>query len=175
MALRCVQGTEIQGTFFNDEATKFFDMIQPQQVYFISGGRISLAKKRFTSITNDHAITFNRTTQISLAPQDSRIKMVSYKFVPINRIAELEKGARVDVIGYVRNPQEIREITTRSGSNTTKRDMDVVDDSGSSIRLTLWGYVVLVACCPVSAMPLTDASVGSPTHTATRPTCLPRL
>lgn len=44
-----------------------------------------------------------------------------------------------DVIGVVREVGLVGEITSRQGKQLKKRELTLVDRSGFSVRLTLWG------------------------------------
>ena len=50
---------QIQATFFKDAAQKYDAELQEGHTYVMRGGQIKLANKRFTTIPNDHCITFD--------------------------------------------------------------------------------------------------------------------
>lgn len=66
-------GTQITGTFFNEQADKYDEMLKENKVYLFSNGSIKIANQRFTSIKNDHAITFDRNSQIKEVEDDTHI------------------------------------------------------------------------------------------------------
>jgi replication factor A1 len=68
------EGTMIQATFFNDAALKFDEILKPNQVYLFSNGQIKMANKKFSSIKNDHCITFDINAEIEPADDDKQIK-----------------------------------------------------------------------------------------------------
>ena len=41
------EGSEIRGTFFKEAVDKFYDMLQEDQVYTFSGGRIKMANRQY--------------------------------------------------------------------------------------------------------------------------------
>lgn len=53
------KSTPIRATFFRDGVDKFFDVIQKGGTYYMSGGKLKAADKRFSSIKNDYEITFD--------------------------------------------------------------------------------------------------------------------
>jgi len=57
-------GTSIEGTFFKKSAEKFSKLIQENNVYLFSDGNIKLANKKYTSVQNDFAITFEEHAKI---------------------------------------------------------------------------------------------------------------
>lgn len=135
------QGTEIRGTFFNDDVDKFYDMLQNDKVYLFSNGRVKIANKRFSNLDNDHEITFGRDTVIQMVAEDNRICRTQYKFIKISDVEKLDKGATCDVLGYISTVRDVVEFTTRAGKQSCKRDIELVDSSGTKVRMTLWGYV----------------------------------
>ena len=57
-------GTTIEGTFFKKSAEKFSEIIKEGKVYLFSDGYIKLANKKYTSVDNDFAITFEEHSRI---------------------------------------------------------------------------------------------------------------
>lgn len=58
----------------------------------------------------------------------------------LDGLNDLEKDATCDVIGIVKDVGEIGTIVSKATSRPiTKRELNLVDESGYSIRLTLWG------------------------------------
>jgi len=45
----------------------------------------------------------------------------------------------IDVIGVCTSVGDLQEITTKRGDQAKKRDIQLVDDTNFSVRLTLWG------------------------------------
>lgn len=65
---------------------------------------------------------------------------ISYNFVPLSNLESIEKDGICDVLGIVKDNGELGEITVKSTSKQLKkRELTVVDSSGYSIRVTLWG------------------------------------
>ena len=51
----------------------------------------------------------------------------------------------VDIVGVVRSAAEVTTIQARAtGKEIKKRDLNLVDDSESEIRLTIWGTQVII-------------------------------
>ena len=134
--------TEIRGTFFKQACEEFFPKIAQGSVYYFSGGKLKPVQNRqFTNIVNDYEITFDQTSIISPASDDSDIAADSYNFVKISQIAQLEPNTTVDIIGLVKDAGNVGTIVSAKQGNKEifKRDLTVVDDSSTEIRLTLWG------------------------------------
>lgn len=79
-------GTSIEGTFFKKSAEKFAPLITENKVYLFSDGNIKLANKKYTSVMNDFAITFEEHARISEAKDDNSITHVAFNFSSIERI-----------------------------------------------------------------------------------------
>ena len=56
---------EIRATAFNAECDKFYNMIETNKVYYISGAYLKSANKQYTSIKNDYEMSFNSRTQVT--------------------------------------------------------------------------------------------------------------
>ncbi|VDD94413.1 unnamed protein product [Enterobius vermicularis] len=62
---------------------------------------------------------------------------VCFLFVKIKNIAKY-LDAEIDLIGVIREVGEIRQVSSKIG-DLLRRDLEVVDDTGYSINLLLWG------------------------------------
>jgi replication factor A1 len=79
-------GTSIEGTFFKKSAEKFSTIIQEGKIYLFSDGNIKLANKKYTSVLNDFAITFEEHARIQEAKDDNTITHVAFNFSSIEKI-----------------------------------------------------------------------------------------
>ena len=122
---------EIRGTFFNDVAGNFYDQLEIEKTYIITGGRIKMANKTYSSINNDYEITFDNTTRFDLTEDDASIGGLTYNFVKLIDI-ETTKNSSVDVAAIILSFDPVTDIQTRNGS-TVKRKLIVVDESGIKI------------------------------------------
>lgn len=66
--------SQIQATFFNEAAEKFDKILRENAVYLFSNGIVKMANKRFTSIKNDHCLTFDINAEIEPIGDDIDIK-----------------------------------------------------------------------------------------------------
>jgi len=132
-------GGEIQATMFNDAAEKFFSVFQVGKVFTISKGRVKVANKKWTHITNDYQLDLNEHSEVNYVGDDSGIQSQSYDFKTIDQVANLEDKAYVDVIGVCDNVGEIQNFTSqRTQKELTKRTMRIVDNTNTAIECTLW-------------------------------------
>lgn len=137
------QNSEIKGTFFKAECEKFKDFLQEGQVYRFHGGKVKpIRDRRYSTLNNQYEITFDASTQIVGPIESTTIKTVSYNFKKISEISNIEVGQIIDVVGFVKEyDTEFATITSQKlgGKELFKRDLTLADDSGASIKLTLWG------------------------------------
>ncbi|KAF2901892.1 hypothetical protein ILUMI_04293 [Ignelater luminosus] len=132
---------EIRCTGFRDVVDKFYDMIEVDKVYYISKCVIKVANKQFNSVKNDYEMTLINDTIIQECHDaDIAIPQTKYDFINIDKIANIETGTIVDVIGICKSVSEVLTFTARSsGRELKKRELILVDQSNSGISATLWG------------------------------------
>lgn len=132
---------EIKATGFNDQCDAFYDLLQEGSVYYISTPcRVSLAKKQFSNLPNDYEIAFERDTVIEKAEDQSNVPQLRFNFCTIEELQSVEKDNTVDVIGVLKEVGEVSEIISKKDSRPfQKRELTVVDDTGYSVRVTIWG------------------------------------
>lgn len=66
-------GTMIQATAFNEDATRYDDILAVDAVYTFQSGQVKLANKRFTSIPNDYCLTFGKFSVVERVEEDAEI------------------------------------------------------------------------------------------------------
>ncbi|EAQ92381.1 hypothetical protein CHGG_00616 [Chaetomium globosum CBS 148.51] len=132
---------EIRATAFNTEVDQFYDLLQEGSVYYISTPcKVQMAKKQFSNVANDYEIMFQHDTVIEKAEDQSSVPQVRFNFCTIQELQEVEKDATIDVIGVLKDvgkQEEIQSKTTQKGYD--KRELTLVDDTGYSVRVTIWG------------------------------------
>jgi len=55
---------EIKGTAWNAVVDDLFERLQENRVYFFSKARVNLAKKKFSTLSNDYELSLDRGTEI---------------------------------------------------------------------------------------------------------------
>jgi len=138
-----VAGDQIRATAFNEVADKLFNMLEVGHVYLISKGEVRMANKKFTTIPHAYEIMFNSTTVVSAVDEDAStmsIPSMHLSFVPIEKIASMEKDELVDVLGVVTEASDVQTLTQKStGRELVKRTVTLLDNTGYSIEVTFWG------------------------------------
>lgn len=132
-------GGEIRVVGWNDQCDKFFDQVTVGQVYMIS--KASLRNKRGNYNQTRHQFEVHLETTSLLEPVQDEIDIprISFSFVPLSQIEDTPAGGVVDIIAVVESVAEPTEITRRDGTPASKRAINIRDNSGRSIELTLWG------------------------------------
>lgn len=131
---------EIRVTAFNEQADKFFELIQPKQVYFISGFQCKAVNKTFRVNNNEYELTLGKFANVVLCTEDcGDVPEQTYVFVKIAEIEDSPTDQLVDVCAVVKSFGEPQTFNRRTdGRPITKREVMIVDDSNKSIALTLW-------------------------------------
>ncbi|KAK3501729.1 putative single-stranded DNA-binding protein 68k chain [Neurospora crassa] len=132
---------EIRATGFNDQVDQFYDLLQEGQVYYISTPcRVQLAKKQWSNLPNDYELTFERDTVIEKAEDQTSVPQVRFNFVNIQELQDVERDATVDIIGVLKEVQEVTQIVSKTTQKPyDKRELTLVDNTGYSVRCTIWG------------------------------------
>jgi len=134
------QSGEIRATGFNDAVDRVYDLIEKGKIYYISRGSVKTANKKYTSLKNDYELSLNNDSEVELCTDDCDLPDINYDFRQIKDIEQINKDAMVDIVGVVKSAAEVSQITTRStNKQVSKRDITIVDQSGTAINATLWG------------------------------------
>ncbi|CAH1725501.1 unnamed protein product [Aphis gossypii] len=132
---------EIRATAFNSECDKFFDMVEVNKVYFITRGTIKTANKKFSNLNNDYELTLSSETQIFPCHDfdDSQMPALKFNFVPLSQVKDVDVDGIVDVIGVCQTAGELTNLMSKTTrKELKKRDVTIVDQSLSSVTITLW-------------------------------------
>ncbi|KAI0064705.1 replication factor-a protein [Artomyces pyxidatus] len=131
---------EIKATAFNAVVDDFYDKLQEDKVYFVSKARVNLAKKKFSTVSNEYELSLDRNTEIEECHETTNLPVIRYNFVKLSGLEELQKDAICDVIAVVKEVGEVSTITMKSNNKPLeKRELTLVDETGFSVKLTLWG------------------------------------
>ncbi|KAJ3752916.1 hypothetical protein EV360DRAFT_88276 [Lentinula raphanica] len=132
---------EIRATAFNAIADNLYPKLEEGKVYYVSKGKVNLAKKKFSNVQNDFEITLEAKSEIEECLETLNLPIMEYSFVALRELHGSPKSSIcTDVIGILKDYGDVSEITSRATSRTMKkRELTLVDKSGFSVRLTLWG------------------------------------
>ena len=132
---------EIRGTAFGDQADTLIETFQEGSVYYISSPcKVQLAKKQFSNLPNDYELVFERDTVVEKAMDHDGVPQVRYNFTSINDLQSVEKDATIDIIAVLKEVGNVDQIVSKTTQKPyDKRDLTLVDDSGYSVKFTVWG------------------------------------
>ncbi|XP_038615102.1 replication protein A 70 kDa DNA-binding subunit [Tachyglossus aculeatus] len=131
---------EIRATAFNDQADKFFPLIEVNKVYYFSKGSLKIANKQFTAVKNDYEMTFNNETSVVPCEDAHHLPTVQFDFTGIGDLENKSKDSLVDIIGICKSYEEANKITVKSNNReVSKRNIHLMDMSGKLVTATLWG------------------------------------
>ncbi|KAI9686110.1 MAG: Replication factor A protein 1 [Bogoriella megaspora] len=135
------QTGEIRATGFNDQCDTLYDVFQEGQIYYISTPcRVQMAKKQYSNVNNDYELTFERDTVVEKAEDQDDVPQVRYNFTSIGDLQNVEKDTLIDTIGILKEVGEVSQIVSKTTSKPfEKRELNIVDNTGYSVRLTIWG------------------------------------
>ncbi len=138
-------GTSIEATLWRDVAVKLYDTFEEGKVYYISKGGLKPANKRYSSVKNDYELTITDRTVVEECKDASaeQVKNVQAKldFTKIGDLpSKLGSKAALDVLAVVYQVSPIGSVKRKAdNSELVKRNLMLVDTSGKSVEMTLWG------------------------------------
>lgn len=132
---------EIRATGFNDQCDQLYNLFQEGSVYYISSPcRVTFAKKQFSNLPNDYELHFEKDSTVEKAEEQDGVPQVRYNFTSIADLQSVEKDTTIDIIGVLKDIGETSQITSKTTSKPyDKRELTLVDNTGYSVRLTIWG------------------------------------
>ncbi|KAJ5992886.1 Replication factor A protein 1 [Penicillium sp. IBT 35674x] len=132
---------EIRATGFQEQCDMLYDLFQEGSVYYISSPcRVQIAKKQFSNLNNDYELTFERDTLVEKADDQNDVPQIRFNFTNIGDLQSVEKDTTTDVIGILKEVAETSQIVSKgTGKPYDKRELTLVDNTGFSVRLTIWG------------------------------------
>ncbi|CAB1348998.1 unnamed protein product [Coregonus sp. 'balchen'] len=130
---------EIRVTAFTQEVDKFYSIIETGKVFYISKGSLKIANKQYSSLKNDYEMTLNGESTIIPCEDTQDVPMVQCNFVSIADLEAREKDAILDVIGVCKSVADVTRLTTKNNREVSKRTINLMDQSGKLVDVTLWG------------------------------------
>lgn len=136
---------EIRGTGFNDQVDTLYDLFHEGGVYYITSPcKVNMAKKQFSNLNNDYELMFERDTRVEKAEEQSGVPQVRFNFTNISQLQDVEKDTTIDVIGVLKELAETTEAISKTTNKPyNKRELTLVDNTGYSVRLTVWGKTAM--------------------------------
>lgn len=133
---------DIAATGFTEAVTNFYDKIVEGQQYYFSNFEVRDANQRFNQTSHSFELYFKNDSTVEPAT-DTEKQLPSVFFNFVESIADLKNhkvNSNVDVVAVASSIGDVQTLTSKSSSIPyTKRDIELIDDSGKTIKLTLWG------------------------------------
>ncbi|CAL8353399.1 unnamed protein product [Lota lota] len=130
---------EIRITGFNQEVDKFYGLIEVGKVFYISKGTLKIANKQYSSMKNDYEMTLNGESSVIPCDDACDLPVAHCDFVAISELETREKDSVLDVIGVCKSVDELTRLTTKASREVSKRTFNLMDMSGRTVSVTLWG------------------------------------
>ena len=133
-------GTDIRATMFKEAVDKFYNYLQVGNVYTFAGGKLKVANARWNTCKSQYEITFDPNAEIHLQDDGGDIQTMAFDLVKIADLERVEEGKIIDVLGVVQEIGQVQSLTSKkTGKELQKADVTIVDDTGASVRITMWG------------------------------------
>ncbi|KAK2731764.1 Replication factor A protein 1 [Myotisia sp. PD_48] len=145
---------EIRATAFKEQCDLLYRVFEEGSVYYISSPcRVQLAKKEFTHIKNDYELMFERDTVVEKAEDQEDVPQIRFNFTNIGNLQSIEKGTTIDVLGILKDIGATSQVMSKTANKPfDKRDLTLVDGSGFSVRLTIWGNTATAFDMPLESV-----------------------
>jgi replication factor A1 len=131
------EGKETRGTFFGESVDNFYELLQDGRTYMFSGGMVKKADQRFCHCELE--ITFDKGTVIQSVDDDGRCPQMVLKLRPLSDVEALPIDSLIDVMAVVSETERPMDVNLKKGGTKRRMNVTILDDSGVSVRLTLWG------------------------------------
>ncbi len=95
--------TAIKAMFWKEACDKFFPLIEENQVYYFTGGRVKLSTKNaFNNIKNPYELDIGVGASVIPCLDDSSIKSQHYSIVMIRDVNSCEVNTTIDILALVK-------------------------------------------------------------------------
>ncbi|VBB28391.1 unnamed protein product [Acanthocheilonema viteae] len=134
-------GVEIRVSAFGDTAYKTAALISPEQMYYITRASVKMVSRRYSRKEHDMEIVLRPDSEITKCMDRPHIlsPKVNFEFVRIHNLQSFI-DTEIDVLGTVISVGEMKQLKSRTGEELQKREIQIVDDSGYYVTISLWGH-----------------------------------
>jgi replication factor A1 len=132
-------GGEIKASFFNHAADKYFDTLENGKCFTFSQGSVRIANRQYNRTSHRYELIFDKEALVALCDEDSSIETVKFSFVTLRTLQTRALPCTVDLCGVVSSFKPHMAFSTREGKELVKREVTIVDDTATSMVVTLWG------------------------------------
>lgn len=133
-------GTDLRCTCFKEAVDKFYNLLEVDKVYTLTGGRLKVANMQYNTCKSNFECTFDQNAEIRRVDDDGAIQQNVYDFTRIGDLESIEPNKNVDLLAYARHVSPVGTvISKKSGQELFKCEITLVDDSNAEVRFTVWG------------------------------------
>lgn len=139
------EGTAIEATLWREFAALQHSRLAVDRVYFVTGGQLKVADKRYATVRNPYTMHLDNRTGIEDAPEEQQAAAsrmaAKLQYVPFNDLpAFINSRTTVDILGVATQVAPLGSVKRKSDqTELTRRDVTLVDASKRSVTVTLWG------------------------------------
>ena len=129
-------------TGFNDVAEKFDNLFEENKVYMLESAQIKpIQNRNYNTTDHNYELTLNQSTKVQEVGESlSRdVPATMYNFARISDLTNKPEKEKVDVIGVILEIRDAKDLVTRAGRQTKKREVQISDSSHCTINVTIWG------------------------------------
>lgn len=132
------ENCDIDLTAFKLECDNFFDIVNVDEVYMVSGGAVR--NRRTESKTkSEYSIILTADTMIEQCSDESECPPISYNFKKIDQLVGEPVNTLCDVVAIIKSVGTFETVAKRNTEQElVKRDLIIIDDSQREISLTIW-------------------------------------
>ncbi|CAI4224683.1 unnamed protein product [Auanema sp. JU1783] len=131
-------GDSIRLASFGDTAIRVHGIVQKDCSYYISGGTVKQANRAWNTTGHDYELTLRNDTEIVPCQDNVKLPPISLKACPLDRLVQ-HKDQNIDILAVVDKMDPLNDFVSRAGKNMTKRDIHLIDGTGTIVQLVLWG------------------------------------
>lgn len=139
MELLDKSGGEIRCSFFNQAVDKYFDVLEVGKCYVLSKGTVKIANRQFNPCNHRYELTFDKEATVAPTGDDIEIKSMQFNFTDLRVLQNKTLPSKVDLCGVVVAFKPVLSFKSRDGKDLVKREITLVDDTATSMDVTLWG------------------------------------
>lgn len=132
-------GGEIRASFFNQGADQHGEALQVGKCYILSRGSVKVANRQFNTCNHRYELTFDKEAMVAPCADDVEIKTMQFSFTDLRVLQNKTLPAKVDLCGVVVSFKPSYSFKSSAGKDLVKREITLVDDTATSIDVTLWG------------------------------------
>ncbi|RUS18781.1 replication factor-A protein 1 [Endogone sp. FLAS-F59071] len=131
---------EIKATIFQEQVDKFYELLEEKKVYYITKAKVGMARKQFSTLTNDYELTFELGTEVTPCFDDD-LPVLRYSFVQLAELGNIEKD--VIVVKLTLWDRFAEMFDSPVDSVVAFKAVKVSDYNGRSLSLVPSGMVVV--------------------------------